>query len=90
MLGAQTGGIVPYIGLGELQPVVAPSGQIVELSPGEEREIVKQATSDKIKANLMIGTDVRKALISAVGTALGMAVGGLLISLLLKKKGGAR
>jgi hypothetical protein len=71
-------------GLG--QAITAPSGQLVDLSPEEEREIVKQAASDRIKAGLMIGTDIRKASIDAVGTAIGMAVGGALIGMFLRKK----
>jgi hypothetical protein len=70
-------------GLG--QAITAPSGQQVDLSPDEEREIVKQAASDRIKAGLTIGTDIRRSAINAVGTAIGLAIGGTLIGMLLRK-----
>lgn len=71
-------------GLG--QTITAPSGQQVDLSPDEEREIVKQAASDRIKAGLTVGTDIRKSAINAVGTAIGLAVGGVLIGMFLRKR----
>lgn len=65
--------------------ITTPSGQQVDLSPDEEREIVKQAASDRIKAGLTMGVDIRRSAINAVGTAIGLALGGAVIGMLLRK-----
>lgn len=64
--------------LGQINEVTAPSGQVVSLTTDEEREIVKQAISDKIKLNLTMPVTITQGVVHAVGTAIGIALGGIL------------
>ena len=73
-------------GLGQLLPITAPSGQEVSLTPEEERTVVKEAISDKIRSGLTMGTDIRKSAIGALGNAIGFAVGGFLAAWFRGKK----
>ena len=70
--------------IGQIQPITAPSGQQVLLTDEEEREIVKKAMAAKIQQNMLLKTDSVKALIAAVGTAIGLALGGTTIAAIVR------
>lgn len=72
------------VNLGDV--IRTPSGSEVTLSPLEEREIVKDVLATRIKNNMLLASDVRKSAISALGTAIGLAVGGLLVGYFIRKK----
>ena len=73
-------------GMGQLYTVTAPSGQEIAITPEEEAEIVKQAMSDKIQYGLTREVEIERAVISSAGTALGLAIGGFAVGLLLGRK----
>ncbi len=80
---------MPYVGMGQIHEIRAPSGQKVSISPEEEAEIVKSAIEAKIMDNLTWPSEAKKAAIGAVGNAVGFALGGLLVGWLLGKKAGS-
>lgn len=70
-------------GLGQLYEVKTPSGVTVSLTPEEEREIVKEAIRQRIIYRMNRSQKIEEAAISSIGTAIGLALGGLLIGWLL-------
>ena len=72
--------------LGQLKPFIAPSGQEVIITPEEEAEFVKQAVGEKIRAGITMGTEIEKSAINAVGNAIGFAIGGFFVGLIIKGK----
>jgi hypothetical protein len=70
----------------ELYSMTTPSGQEVFLTQDEEREIVKDAIRDELYLKLTRGLEIQKASISALGTAAGMTIGGLLVGWLVGRK----
>ena len=63
----------------------APSGQMVTVTPDEERDIIKEAIREKILYKVNRPMHVEQAAINAIGFAIGVAVGGLLVSLFSRK-----
>ena len=75
-----------YLGLGEdVYSLTAPSGQRVSIDRSEEAEIVKSAIEAKIMDEMTMDTEIKKSAISAIGNALGFALGGLLVGWILGK-----
>lgn len=72
--------------MGQLHPIRTPSGQSVTLTPEEEREVVKKAIAAKIQQRMLFKTDSLKALIAAIGTAIGLALGGTTVAAILKAR----
>lgn len=71
--------------LGDLKPIEAPSGQLITLTPEEEADIVRSAVSERIRSRMNMDIEVRSSAISAIGNAVGFAVGGFLVGLILKQ-----
>ena len=87
MLGADTEVEIVESEPGEnLYQVTTPSGGTVWLTPEEETEAVKDALQDGLAYKINRKMEVEKAVISSVGTAMGLAIGGFFVGLLIDRK----
>lgn len=71
----------------KLYQVKTPSGATVWLTPEEEVDAVKEALQEGLTYKINRNVEIEKAAISSLGTAVGLAVGGFLVGLLIGKKG---
>jgi hypothetical protein len=69
-----------------LYEVTTPSGATVWLEPTEEVDAVKLALRDKLVYQMTRKMELERAGIGAIGNAMGFALGGFLIGIILKKK----
>lgn len=69
----------------KLYQVTTPSGATVWLTPEEEAEAVKGALRDGLTYKLNRKMEIEKAAISSLGTAVGLAIGGFLVGMVIGK-----
>ncbi len=87
MLGQETTvDIVEETPEGRLYEVQTPSGSTVWLTPEEEAEAVKDALQEGLTYQMNRKVEIEKAAISSLGTAVGLAVGGFLVGIIIGKK----
>ena len=72
---------------GHLYEVTTPAGNRIWLTPEEEAQAVKEALTEGVIYKINRTTEIEKAAISSIGTAVGLAVGGFFVGWLLGRKG---
>ena len=71
---------------GRLYEVTTPSGAKVWLTPEEEADAVKDALQEGLTYQMNRRIEIEKAAISSIGTAVGLAVGGFLVGMIIGKR----
>ncbi len=66
--------------------VLLPSGEMVMLEPDEERELAKDVLREREMSKHLMFDRVQGSIIDAGGTALGLALGGLLVAYFIGRK----
>ena len=64
----------------------APSGATISITAEEEAQAIRDAITQNLVAKMTRYSKIEDALIGAVGNAIGFAIGGFLVGLILKEK----
>ncbi len=64
----------------------APSGATISITAEEEEDAVREAITQNLVSKMTRYSKIEDAVIGAVGNALGFAIGGFLVGLILKEK----
>jgi hypothetical protein len=68
----------------------APSGRTISITPEEEAEAIRRAITEQLVYKMTRWMEIEKAAIGAIGNAIGFALGGFLIGMILKDRGQGR